>query len=280
MNPLISIAELRALQQDLELVVIDCRHQLADPGWGRRMYGAGHIPNALFLHLDEDLSGPLQGNNGRHPLPDPHLLAAKLGAAGIQRNSRIVAYDDAAGVPGAARLWWLLGWLGHEKIQVLNGGYSAWLGADLPESTQTPAATPGQYQAKLQEQRMVSADEVLANLDKQEFLLIDARSAERYRGIGETLDPVGGHIPGAANRYFQHNLDTQGLFKSAETLRQEWAEVLGEWPVENIIHQCGSGVTACHNLLALAAAGLQGGRLYAGSWSEWCADPARPVACD
>ena len=228
MKPLISVAELCTLQNSSELVVVDCRHQLADPTWGRKMYGAGHVPGAMFLHLDEDMSGPLYGNNGRHPLPDPYRLAAKLSAAGIHRDSRIVVYDDAAGVPAAARLWWLLGWLGHEQVQVLNGGYSAWTAAGVPVSTHMPAtAMSCQFDVKLQAQWVAGVDEVLANLNTQKFLLVDARSAARYRGIGETLDPVGGHIPGAANRFFQHNLDAQGLFKSAEMLQQEWAEVLG-----------------------------------------------------
>jgi len=278
MNPLISVAELAAIS-DTNLVIVDCRHQLSDTAWGRNAYAAGHIPGAAFLHLDDDLSGPMTGKNGRHPLPDPQRLAQKLGSLGIHNGSHVVAYDDPAGVPGAARLWWLLGWLGHPKVQVLEGGFAAWVAAGQAVSTAAPQTRPATFVANVQAERVVSADQVLANLQTKEFLLVDARGAERFRGIGETLDPVGGHIPGAANRFFQLNLEN-GLFKNAETLRNEWAVILGDRPVEQVVHQCGSGVTACHNLLALASAGMDGGRLYAGSWSEWCADPARPVSCD
>lgn len=278
MKPLISAAELVALS-DADLVIVDCRHQLADTEWGRESYRAGHIPGAVFMHMDEDLSGPKTGKNGRHPLPDPHVLAQKLGNLGIHKGSRVVAYDDLASSPGAARLWWLLGWLGHDNVQVLDGGYAAWLAADAPASTSAPQTKPAVFMANVRSERVASTDQVQANLAEQQFLVVDARSAERFLGIGETLDPVGGHIPAAANRFYQLNLEN-GLFKPAETLRAEWAAVLEGWPVDKLAHQCGSGVTACVNLLALAHAGMEGGRLYAGSWSEWCADPARPVSRD
>lgn len=279
MKPLISVAELSALS-DSNLVLVDCRHQLADTAWGRESYRAGHIPGAAFLHLDDDLSGPKTGRNGRHPLPDAQTLADTLGRLGIHRGSHVVAYDDpAVSSPGAARLWWLLGWLGFDNVQVLDGGFPAWVAAGLPVSTDVPKTKPAVFHAHVRAERVVSTSQIVANLDKQEFVVVDARSAERFRGIGETLDPVGGHIPQAANYFYQLNLDN-GLFKPAETLRNEWAVVLADWPADKLVHQCGSGVTACVNLLALASAGLDGGRLYAGSWSEWCADPARPVSRD
>lgn len=280
MKPLISVTELASLIDDPDLVIVDCRHQLADTKWGWVAYGDGHLPGAAFLHLDEDLSGPKTGSNGRHPLPDPRVLAQKLGEIGIHNGSRIVAYDDpGVSVPGAARLWWLLGWLGHDSVQVLDGGYAAWVAAGQEISRDSAACIPARFHVNLQSKLVASTEQVCANLDDKEFLLVDARSAERFCGIGETLDPVAGHIPHAANRFFQHNLNNN-LFKPAEILRDEWANVLGGWPVDRVVHQCGSGVTACHNLLALASAGMPGGRLYAGSWSEWCADPARPVSCD
>lgn len=280
MKPLISVTELAGLIDEPDLVIVDCRHQLADTKWGRAAYGVGHLPDAVFLHLDDDLSGRMTGNNGRHPLPDPQALARKLEQIGIHNGTRVIAYDDPAqSVPGAARLWWLLGWLGHASVQVLDGGYSAWVAAGLPIKTDVPPSLPAKFHVNLQADRVVSAEQVLGNLKTQEFLLVDARSPERFRGIGETLDPVGGHIPQATNRFFQHNLD-KGLFKPAALLRNDWASILNDWPVNRVVHLCGSGVTACHNLLALASAGMPGGRLYAGSWSEWCANPARPVSCD
>ena len=280
MKPLISVTELAGLIDEPDLVIVDCRHQLADTKWGRAAYGVGHLPDAVFLHLDDDLSGRMTGNNGRHPLPDPQALARKLEQIGIHNGTRVSAFDDPAqSVPGAARLWWLLGWLGHASVQVLDGGYSAWVAAGLPIKTDVPPSLPAKFHVNLQADRVVSAEQVLGNLKNQEFLLVDARSPERFRGIGETLDPVGGHIPQATNRFFQHNLD-KGLFKPAALLRNDWASILNDWPVNRVVHLCGSGVTACHNLLALASAGMPGGRLYAGSWSEWCANPARPVSCD
>jgi len=280
MNPLISAVELADIFHDPDLVVVDCRHQLADPSWGRRAYQTAHLPGATFLHLDEDLSGPLSGKNGRHPLPDPEVLAQKLGDLGIHNGSRVVAYDDpAASVPGAARLWWLLEWMGHAKIQVLDGGYSGWVAHGHSVDASESVRGASTFAVDLQPHLIADAEEIYENICNPQFLLVDARSAERFKGIGETLDPVGGHIPQAANRFFQHNLNN-GLFKPAETLRNEWTTILGSWPVDQVVHQCGSGVTACHNLLALASAGMKGGRLYAGSWSEWCADPARPVSCD
>lgn len=256
--------------------VIDCRHDLTDPDFGRRAYAAGHIPGAGFLHLDEDLSSPCKGSNGRHPLPDPQRLAERLGAVGIAKDTQVVAYDDAGGM-FASRLWWLLRWLGHERVAVLDGGLQAW--GSTCGALETAAATPAP-RPFVPEQRngRVDVAYVLAHLGAPDLLLVDARSPDRFRGENETLDPVGGHIPGARNRFFRDNLGPTGCFKSADELRAEFAALLGGRPASEIVHQCGSGVTACHNLLAMELAGLSGSRLYAGSWSEWCTDPARPVA--
>lgn len=279
MNPLISVAQLQVRIGEADLVIVDCRHDLADPQAGRAAYAASHIPGAVFLHLDDDLSAPLTGTNGRHPLPDATVLAQKLGAVGIGNASHVVAYD-AAGGPFAARLWWLLRWLGHEAVQVLDGGWPAWQAAGAEVSAAQPAPVPVCFTAKPEDARVVRVTEVEANLANPQFTLVDARSGERFVGIGETKDPVGGHIPGARNRFCMQNLGPDGRFKPAEQLREEWLAVLGDLAPEKIVHQCGSGVTACHNQLALTVAGLPAGRLYVGSWSEWCSDPARPVSTE
>ncbi|MBM3114625.1 sulfurtransferase [Jeongeupia naejangsanensis] len=258
-------------------VVVDCRHDLADPEAGRIAYASGHIPGAVFAHLDLDLSGSKTGRNGRHPLPDPDALMCWAGRMGIGAKTQVVAYDASGGM-FAARLWWLLRWLGHEHVAVLDGGWQAWLEAGLPVSAGAVTPTAVAYEAVERRDAAVDMAQVRANLEAQDFLVVDARSPDRYRGLGETIDPVGGHIPGAANRFFQHNLNGSGRFKSADVLRAEWQEVLAGRSPADIVCQCGSGVTACHNLLALEVAGLPGARLYPGSWSEWCAHPDNPVA--
>ncbi|WP_454732007.1 MULTISPECIES: sulfurtransferase [Cupriavidus] len=278
---LISCQDLRALREGSGRhgVVIDCTFDLANPAAGREAYHAGHLPGAFYLHLDNELSGAKTGSNGRHPLPDPDTLAARLRALGVGTGSQVVAYDAQGGM-FAARLWWLLRWLGHEAVAVLDGGRNAWVAAGLPleAGTAPEPETPGDFTRKASLVATVDADLVLANLDAPRRLVVDARAPDRFRGENETLDPVGGHIPGAANRFFKDNLRADGSFKPAATLREEFAQVLGATPASAAIMQCGSGVTACHNLLALEVAGLRGAALYPGSWSEWCADPARPVA--
>jgi len=274
---LISAAQLLRRIDEPDLVIVDCRHDLSQVEAGRVAYLAGHLPGAVFLHLDDDLSGPKTGTNGRHPLPDAARLAQRLGEEGIGPGSHVVAYDGSGGIY-AARLWWLLRWLGLGTVQVLDGGVAAWQAAGGSMTTTLPAISPTRLEARLQPGLTVDVDTVLANLDRQEFVVIDARAPGRFAGEGETIDPVAGHIPGARNRFFQHNLAADGTFKPAETLRAEWTTVLAGLDARDVVHQCGSGVTACHNLLALDVAGLAGGRLYPGSWSEWCASPARPVA--
>ncbi len=256
--------------------LIDCRHDLANPAFGREAYARGHLPGAWFLHLDEDLSGPRSGTNGRHPLPDPDRLAHRLGACGVGENTQVVAYDDAGGM-FAARLWWLLRWLGHRPVAVLDGGFQAWCAAAKVLTSELPRAVPARFEARLQP-GAVDAAYVEQHLGKADMALLDARSPDRFRGENENLDPVAGHIPGATNRFFKDNLDAGGRFKQASVLREEFAAVLRGRDPHRVVHQCGSGVTACHNQLAMEVAGLAGSRLYPGSWSEWCADPARPVA--
>ena len=275
-STLIGALELAQRLRDPDWVVFDCRFDLADPAFGRQAYVASHVPGAFFLDLDEDLSGSKTGTNGRHPLPDPAQLAARLEACGVGNHTQVVAYDDAGGM-FAARLWWLLRWLGHHRVAVLDGGLHAWLatGQALDEALPEPRAAT--YALALRPDR-VDAQYVRQHLDRPDMVLIDARSPDRFRGENEMLDPVGGHIPGAINRFFRDNFDAHGCFKQASVLREEFGALIGAHSPRQVVHQCGSGVTACVNVLAMEAAGLSGSRLYAGSWSEWCADPSRPLA--
>ncbi|MCD5363342.1 sulfurtransferase [Chromobacterium aquaticum] len=269
-------AEQLATLPDENLVILDCRFRLEQPDYGLAAYEAGHLPGAHYLHLDYHLSGSKTGDNGRHPLPDGSRLAVDLGAIGVTPGTQVVAYDDMAG-QYAARAWWLLRWLGHPAVAVLDGGIAAWSQAGHALSSEAGQRRPCRFSVRAPLVDSVDAAAVLTNIEQPAFTVVDARSAERFRGEGETLDPVGGHIPGAANRFFMHNVDAENRFKSAQQLRAEWQALLGEFDPASIVHQCGSGVTACHNLLAMSHAGFAGSRLYPGSWSEWCSDPARPV---
>ena len=262
-----------------DVLVLDARFNLMQPDAGEAAWRTGHVPGAWHAHLDRDLSGPKTGTNGRHPLPSMAALADTFGRWGLTPATRVVVYDDAGGM-FAARAWWLLRWVGHARVQVLDGGWAAWLAAGGTVSPDTPAERPlTRITWNPQPGWLLSADEVLAGLQGRApaLQLLDARAADRFRGENETLDPVGGHIPGAANRFFQLNLQ-DGRFKPAAQLLGEFEATLPGQDLSQLVHQCGSGVTACHNLLALAHAGLPMGRLYAGSWSEWCADPVRPRA--
>ena len=258
-------------------VVIDCRHDLLKPQTGIDAYTEGHIPGARFLSQDTDLAGPKTGRNGRHPLPDRETLAARLRACGLNRDQQLVAYDAHGGMY-AARLWWLARWLGHAPVAVLDGGLEAWRRERLPVSTELPAPVSGNFQASNGLTRSVGAADIEAALSGSARLVIDARAGERYRGEVEPIDPVAGHIPGALNRPFAQNLRPDGRFKPGPVLRGEFDALLGGRDPASVVHQCGSGVTACHNLLAMAVAGHPEAALYPGSWSEWCSDPARPVA--
>lgn len=275
---LVSPALLARHLDDPNLLIIDLRHELAAPEAGRAAFAAGHLPGAQFLHVDEDLSAPKTGRNGRHPLPERETFARRMAALGLTPATQVVVYDAQGGMT-AVRLWWMLRWIGHAAVAVLDGGLPAWTaeGHALESGTARPrcAAAPCLRDPLVD---AVTADMLVANLAGGPLQVIDARSADRFRGENETLDPVGGHIPGARSRFFRDNLGPDGRFKSADTLRSEFELLLDETPVEAVVAQCGSGITACHNLLAMEVAGLRGARLYPGSWSEWCADPARPVA--
>ena len=273
---LIPVAELAQHVDDPAFAIFDCRHELTNPAFGSNAYAESHIPNARFAHLDHDLAAPLTGKNGRHPLPDPEAFGAWLGRIGVSNNQQVVAYDHAGGVY-ASRLWWMLRWIGHQRVAVLDGGWQAWLAAGLPVTAEVPVPTKKRFTVAVQPS-FVDANYVLQHLHAPDMVLLDARANDRYHGRNETIDPVGGHIPGAVNRFFKENLTPQGYFKSPAQLRADFAPLLGKVSPEAIVSQCGSGVTACHNLLAMEIAGLSGGRLYPGSWSEWIADPSRPRA--
>lgn len=273
---LIETDELARHLHDPDWMVIDVRHNLADPEAGRRAYLQNHIPGASFLHLDRDLSAEKTGRNGRHPLPTAALVSQRLRAIGVDQDKTIAIYDDAGGV-FAARLWWMLRWCGIYSAAVVNGGWQKWLAEQRSVNSALPHVRPSDFSAGGINRMWVDADYVLQHLQQPQMLLVDARSAERFRGENETLDPVGGHIPGARNHFFQQNLDVRGCFKTAGELRQQFKQLLGDRLPETVVHQCGSGVTACHNLLAMEIAGMHGSRLYPGSWSEWCADRSRPM---
>ncbi len=273
-DTLISVRDLAEHLNHPRWRVFDCRHDLANPAFGRAAYAEGHIPGAIFLSLDDDLSGPRTGTNGRHPLPDPTRFATRLGEAGVGNDTQVIAYDDAGGI-FAARLWWTLRWLGHRKVALLDGGSQAWC-ASQPLTTDVPAPVQETFHPVVAPLAVDTAY-VQQHLGRPDMLLVDARSPDRFRGENETLDPVAGHIPGALNRFFRDNLAPDGRFKSGRELRDDFEALLGERDSGAVVHQCGSGVTACHNLLAMELAGLGGSRLYPGSWSEWCADPSRPV---
>ena len=277
--PLITAPALRALLSSGErLLLCDCRFDLADTGHGEADHLAWHIPGAVYLHLDRDLSAPRDGHTGRHPLPDRAAFAQRLAALGCQDDLPVVAYDASGGMY-AARLWWMLRWLGHSRVQVLDGGLAAWDAAGgALQAGPVAARLPGTLTLRPPLVDLLEFDAVLAGLGQPQRLIVDARAPDRFRGENETLDPVGGHIPGAANRCFRDNLLPNGQFKPAEQLRQEWCALMGSRQAADLVQQCGSGVTACHNLLALAAAGLDGAALYAGSWSEWCSRDNAPLA--
>ena len=273
---LISTEDLARHLADPSFVVVDCRHNLVDVNAGERAYATAHLPSARFLHIDRDLSGTKTGANGRHPLPEVAALAVTLGRIGIDSSRQVVAYDQNSGM-WASRLWWLLKWLGHDAVAVLDGGLDKWAKEHRALTAEVPVPRPSRFVAK-PPAPIASADEILQHLDDGALTVLDARAPERYRGDIEPIDPVAGHIPGAINRSSSENLGPQGTFKPAELLRAEFEARLAGVSPSRIVHQCGSGITACHNILAMAIAGMPGSRLYPGSWSEWCADPARPVA--
>jgi len=274
---LISTADLAARLADPALVVIDVRHDLGKPpAWGEEQYRVAHIPGARFASLDRNLAAPKTGRNGRHPLPSPEDAAVRLGQLGIGADTQVVAYDGGSSMV-ATRLWWMLRWLGHDAVAVLDGGFDKWTREGRPVTAEVPVVKPRELPVRRVGPALAAAD-VAHAVAERSVTLVDARSPERYRGETEPLDPVAGHIPGARNRPYPRNLNPDQTFKPADVLRSEFAELLGATPLERVVHYCGSGVSACHNMLAMEIAGLPGTRLYPGSWSEWSADPAHPVA--
>ena len=276
-STLIQARELMALLDNRsEVVLIDTSFDLADTQAGERGHAAAHLPGAFYAHLERDLSGEKTGRHGRHPLPDRADFAATAGRWGVRPGVQVVVYDGHGGMY-AARLWWMLRWLGHAEVAVLDGGVATWQAAGGSMSAAPVAAIDAAPYADCASLvTSITADELMTRLGRTP--LIDARMAERFRGDAEPLDAQAGHIPGARNRFFKENLDATGCFKSAAQLKEEFSALVGLSAANQVVHQCGSGVTACHNLLAMEVAGLSGSALYVGSWSEWSADPSRPIA--
>jgi len=273
---LIDTAVLAANLGDPSFAIVDCRFDLKDTSAGERAYAEAHIPGAVYAHVDRDLSGEKSGTNGRHPLPPVETFVATLGRLGIEAGTQVVVYDhDSGGF--ASRLWWMLRWLGHDNAAVLDGGFAKWQREGRPVTAESPATEQTTFVPTLV-RPTVSAMGVAASLPRHDLLLLDARAAERYRGDVEPLDAVAGHIPGALNRPYARNLGADGTFRPARELRSEIDAILHGRSVDDVVHYCGSGVSACHNVLAMAIAGYPLTRLYPGSWSEWSADAKRPVA--
>ena len=256
--------------------IIDCRFDLQNEQWGPDEYRAAHLPGAVYASLNDDLSGERTGSNGRHPLPEIDALTATLGRLGIDRTTQVVAYDQDAG-SYASRLWWLLRYAGHDAVAVVDGGWAKWVREGRPTRSGEETRPARQYEAVVRPALRVDVGNVVSHLDEPGRLLIDARAPERFEGRSETIDRVAGHIPGAVNHFFKQNLAADGTLLPPEVVRANLLRVLGGQPAEQVVMYCGSGVTACQNLLAMAHAGLPGARLYVGSWSEWSSDPARPV---
>jgi thiosulfate/3-mercaptopyruvate sulfurtransferase len=274
---IISAAELAANLHKPDWVIFDCRFSLADETTGAKAYRQEHIPGARYADLNKQLSAPVKSYTGRHPLPDFTSLAQQLAAWGVSNRSQIVVYDDVGGA-FAGRLWWLLRAMGHQHVAVLDGGIKHWQKLGFSVTTVLPKIMPGHFRCYLDQQQWLSASEVENALAINSIALIDARAPERFHGLQEPIDPVAGHVPKALNRPFQLNLDKQGLFLSADQLNTQFQALTDSRPPAQVVHMCGSGVTACHNLLAMEIAGLSGSKLYAGSWSEWIVNKNRLVA--
>lgn len=275
---LISTARLREHLHDPSWVIFDCRHDLADFGRGAVLFAAGHVPGAWFAPVETELSGPKTGTNGRHPLPSPEPFATFLNRHGVTSATQVVAYDDVGG-QYAARLWWMVRWIGLTHVGVLDGGYAKWVsegGVVTTEVAQPPGA--GTVVAQADSSRFMDTEAIVSGITDTSCLVLDARAPERFRGETEPIDKVAGHIPSARNRFFKANLNPDLTMRPAAELRREFEDLLGARRPEQVVHQCGSGITACANLLAMEHAGLVGSKLYPGSWSEWSADPARPIA--
>jgi thiosulfate/3-mercaptopyruvate sulfurtransferase len=273
----VSTTELAAHLTDPGWIILDCQHDLINHAFGREAYAREHIPGAHFVSMEADMAGVKTGRNGRHPLPTPEALAATFGRLGITAGRQVVAYDSSQN-NYAGRVWWTLRWLGHRTVAVLDGGLGKWKAEGRPLTADVPAPQPAAFSGSPDDSMHVSADAILAAIGKPGLKVVDARAADRYSGAAETIDPVGGHIPGALLRFWKENINPDGTYKSADVLRAEFLKLLAGTPPAEVVHQCGSGVSACNNMVAMELAGLPGSRLYVGSWSEWCSDPARPMA--
>jgi len=261
---------------DADWTIVDCRFNLQDATWGREQYRAAHIPGAIYASLDDDLSAPRTGSNGRHPLPSPEAIAATFGRLGIRPGVQVIAYDQDSGM-FASRLWWMLRYLGHDAAAVLDGGWARWTRDGRPTRAGDESRPPTTFPAQARRDAMLTIDDVLPLVGRTDVRLVDARGAERFEGRTEPLDRVAGHIPGAVNHHYQSNVGADGTLLPPPQLREQFTRTLGGHAPTDAIMYCGSGVSACHNLLAMEHAGLPGAKLYVGSWSEWSADPARPV---
>lgn len=260
-----------------DVAIFDCRFELGNPGWGEAEYAREHLPGAQYLHLDRDLSSPVTPQSGRHPLPDPRDFARRIGALGAGADMQLFAYDHGNGAY-AARFWWLARWIGVRSVAVLDGGITAWRANGLPLENTVRTPRPRVMPVNLAENAALDSAAVDHSRRRPGTLLVDARGADRFAGRNETIDPVAGHVPGARNMPFAANLGADGRFLPVDVLRGRWNTFLGSQPPATLVAMCGSGVTACQNLLALEHAGLHGARLYPGSWSEWIRDPRRPIA--
>lgn len=278
-STLISVEQLASHINDPDWAIIDCRFSLEEPSSGRKDYLEAHIPGAVYAHLDEDLCSPIiKGVTGRHPLPAVENMVMRSSDWGIDDSVQVVVYDDDGGAMAASRLWWLLQWLGHEAVAVLNGGWSQWLQSGYPVTSGAESRVARQFTPQVQSMRLIETSEIRDRLSDPTLKIIDSRAAERYRGEIEPIDPIAGHIPGALLSPHLNVLDSKGIFLSADNLRQHFETLLGDVSAEEAAFYCGSGVTAVQNVLAMKYAGMGNARLYAGSWSEWIADPDRPFS--
>jgi thiosulfate/3-mercaptopyruvate sulfurtransferase len=276
---LISVPELTPIIGDPNWAIIDCRFSLTDPDQCRQNYLEAHIPGALYAHLDEDLCSPVvEGQTGRHPLPSIETFAEKLGDWGINSSVKVVAYDDAGGAMAASRIWWLLRWLGHYAVAVLDGGWQEWLNSGQPVRSGVESRSSSMFIPRSRRDWLIDTERLLPRLQDPGLVVVDSRATERYRGEVEPIDPVAGHIPGSINAPHLDILDEKGKFLPPGELRKHYTELLGDFTAKNTVFYCGSGVTAAQNVLAVAHAGLGDTCLYAGSWSKWITDPSRPIA--
>jgi len=274
---IISAEDLIKNIKNKEFMVFDCRCDIKDASYGIDQYTEGHIPNAVFVDIDNDLANKKTSTSGRHPLPDPKILAEKLSNWGMSNTKQVVIYDDAGGA-FAGRMWWVLKWLGHEKTALLDGGLGAYMAAGGKLTSEITASENASFDISINDSMHATLQEVEDAQYRMDKLIIDARSKERYLGIKDMVDPIAGHIPGAISHPLGVNLNKTGCFKSAEELKLQFSKILGDTKSEDIISMCGSGITACHNILAMEIAGVKNVRLYVGSWSEWITDKARPIA--